>query len=238
MGHEDIEYSYVVIRRGARPSPATTNYGRVGDVGKRALDQEALSQVPVKELQLHHEYEEAAVAATEVPAPDTETAIDVEKSLEPQSRAELEEALRLEAYSWPRLVFPPLKKSGHIILDSCTAEGEVDPLRCFSSLNGMIAGKIMRLTIPKSQGKQAYYDARKSGWGDIFPHPPKNPPQERHQPTRAKRDGGTTPTNGADIGKRGNSDRKKDRVSYDALSAAIKENRKKSRRDWVVDRRE
>lgn len=37
----------------------------------------------------------------------------------------------------------------------------------------------MRLTIPKSQGKQPYYDARKSSWGDIFPHPPKNAPQER-----------------------------------------------------------
>lgn len=28
--------------------------------------------------------------------------------------------------------------------------------------------------IPKSQGKQAYYDARKSAWGDLFPHDPKN----------------------------------------------------------------
>jgi ribosomal protein RSM22 (predicted rRNA methylase) len=41
------------------------------------------------------------------------------------------------------------------------------------------AGKIMRLTIPKSQGKQEFYDARKSSWGDIFPHEPKNPPHER-----------------------------------------------------------
>ena len=28
--------------------------------------------------------------------------------------------------------------------------------------------------IPKSQGKQEYYDARKSAWGDLFPHDPKN----------------------------------------------------------------
>jgi ribosomal protein RSM22 (predicted rRNA methylase) len=28
--------------------------------------------------------------------------------------------------------------------------------------------------IPKSQGKQEYYDARKSVWGDLFPHDPKN----------------------------------------------------------------
>ncbi|KAF8240735.1 hypothetical protein L208DRAFT_1231139 [Tricholoma matsutake] len=219
VGHEDIEYSYVVIRRGARPSPPTTNYGRIGDVGKRALAQEALLKVPLRELQLHHESEEAAAAAGEIPASEIETSI--EEPLEPQARAELEEALRLEAYSWPRLVFPPLKKGGHVILDGCTTEG-----------------KIMRLTIPRSQGKQPYYDARKSGWGDIFPHPPKNPPQERHQPSRAKRDGGTTPTIGADIGKRSNSDRKKDRASYDSLSKAIKEKRKKSRRDQVVDIRE
>lgn len=224
-----------MIRRGARPSPATTNYGRIGDVGKRALAQEALLKVPLRELQLHHESEEAAAAAGEIPASEIETSI--EEPLEPQARAELEEALRLEAYSWPRLVFPPLKKGGHVILDGCTTEGEPSFTSCIFS-NEMITGKIMRLTIPRSQGKQPYYDARKSGWGDIFPHPPKNPPQERHQPSRAKRDGGTTPTIGADIGKRSNSDRKKDRASYDSLSKAIKEKRKKSRRDQVVDIRE
>lgn len=93
----------------------------------------------------------------------------------------------------------------------------------------------MRLTIPRSQGKQEYYDARKSSWGDIFPHSPKNPPQERYQPLRAKREGGTTPITGSDIGKRRHSDHKKDRASYDALSKDIKENRKKSRRDRVRD---
>lgn len=232
MGHEDIEYSYVVIRRGSRPSPATTTYGRIGDVGKRDFDREVLSQVPVKELQLHHEYEEAKADAAEVPVP-------VDQPLELPSGAELEAALRLEAYSWPRLVFPPLKKSGHIILDSCTAEGESSFGAAFGTCNiGMITGKIMRLTIPKSQGKQAYYDARKSGWGDIFPHPPKNPPQERHQPLRTKRDGGTWPTSGADIGKRSDLDRKKEMVSYDALSEALKAKRKQSRRDQTVARRE
>jgi ribosomal protein RSM22 (predicted rRNA methylase) len=35
-------------------------------------------------------------------------------------------------------------------------------------------GAISRLTIPHSQGKQPYYDARKSSWGDMFPHHPKN----------------------------------------------------------------
>lgn len=42
---------------------------------------------------------------------------------EVESPSNLEEALRSEAYGWPRLVFPPLKKSGHIIIDACTREG-------------------------------------------------------------------------------------------------------------------
>ena len=40
-----------------------------------------------------------------------------------ESPSNLEEALRSEAYGWPRLVFPPLKKSGHIIIDACTRQG-------------------------------------------------------------------------------------------------------------------
>lgn len=93
----------------------------------------------------------------------------------------------------------------------------------------------MRLTIPRSQGKQAYYDARKSSWGDIFPHSPKNPPQERYQPLRTKHEGGTTPIKGSDIGKRGNSNHQKARASYEVLSKGLREDRKKSRRDRVRD---
>lgn len=87
----------------------------------------------------------------------------------------------------------------------------------------------MRLTIPRSQGKQPYYDARKSSWGDLFPHEPKNAPQERYQPQRAKREGGTTPTKGADIGKRGKTGLKLERDK--SVEAFLKEKQKKSRRD-------
>lgn len=39
-----------------------------------------------------------------------------------------------------------------------------------------LAGLLERHTIPKSQGRQPYYDARKAAWGDAFPHAPKNGP--------------------------------------------------------------
>ncbi|KAE8233185.1 hypothetical protein CF326_g1782 [Tilletia indica] len=68
-----------------------------------------------------------------------------------------EAAMRLESYEWPRLIRPPLKKGGHVTFDACCSSGAIE-----------------RFTIPKSAGKQAYQDARKSSWGDIFPHPPKN----------------------------------------------------------------
>lgn len=36
------------------------------------------------------------------------------------------ERIRSEAYNWPRLVFPPLKRTGHAILDVCSPEGTID----------------------------------------------------------------------------------------------------------------
>ncbi|KAI7872960.1 mitochondrial small ribosomal subunit Rsm22-domain-containing protein [Spinellus fusiger] len=60
------------------------------------------------------------------------------------------------AYAWPRLIQPPLKNKGHVVMDLCVEKGE-----------------IQRTSIPKSQGKIPYRDARKSMWGDLFPHPSK-----------------------------------------------------------------
>ena len=46
-----------------------------------------------------------------------------EQTTSEASHQDLEESLRSEAYYWPRLIFPPLKRSGHIILDGCTSGG-------------------------------------------------------------------------------------------------------------------
>ena len=51
----------------------------------------------------------------------------------------------------PRLVYLPLKRRGHVTLDVCTP-----------------AGQIERWTVPKSYSRQAYRDARKSSWGDLW----------------------------------------------------------------------
>ena len=86
----------------------------------------------------------------------------------------------------------------------------------------------MRMTIPRSQGKQPYYDARKSSWGDIFPHSSKNPPQER----KSKKDSESVHS-GDDIGKRKDLHRRRERASYTNLAGNLKENKKLSKKEYA-----
>lgn len=127
IGHEDVEYSYIAIRRGPRPIASDIKLGRVGEVGKRDLDQKTVS--PRKELVLHDEHEELLAVPEHL---QESTSLTSTNSQPPESGSlsALESALRLEAYHWPRLVFPPLKNNGHVILDSCTPEGDfLSPIR-------------------------------------------------------------------------------------------------------------
>lgn len=110
IGHEDIQFSYVVIQRGARPDRVDSNVGRIGEFGKRS------KKTTLNELEIHVEGAESAIPSQtknlEVADPDHEL-----------SPSELHAQLRLEAYQWPRLIFSPMKKGGHAILDACTVEG-------------------------------------------------------------------------------------------------------------------
>ncbi|KAF9270814.1 Rsm22-domain-containing protein [Marasmius fiardii PR-910] len=212
-GHEDVGYSYVIVRRGVRPTDTNTRPGRIGTVGLRQLEKETEARVPIKELTLHSEHD--LDIGEEAPEQHSATRIPPEVS-ELQLQSELDALFRQESYHWPRLVFPPLKRSGHIILDSCTAEG-----------------KIMRLTVPRSQGKQPYYDARKSVWGDMFPHEPKNKPQERFQPRPEKRRDRLC-SKGSDIAKRRGTVHGGDEFSYEALTESLKKLRKKSKRNRLT----
>lgn len=118
LGHEDIGYSYAVIQRGERPRPTLTGSGRTGAVGKRALQKDA-SKSTTRELLLY----EGEKMNTNPHFHHTGYGQPLTHSEEEHTPEVIDEALRLESFQWPRLVFPPLKKSGHIILDGCTAEG-------------------------------------------------------------------------------------------------------------------
>ncbi|EGY21287.1 hypothetical protein VD0002_g9233 [Verticillium dahliae] len=63
-----------------------------------------------------------------------------------------EEATRApNMLSLPRQILPPLKRKGHVQLEVCTPSGRIE-----------------RWTVPRSRGKQAYHDARKAAWGDLW----------------------------------------------------------------------
>ncbi|KAK3186163.1 37S ribosomal protein S22 [Lecanicillium sp. MT-2017a] len=62
-----------------------------------------------------------------------------------------EDAEKPDMQSLPRILSPPIKRKGHVVMDMCTAEGKME-----------------RWTVPKSFSKQAYHDARKSSWGDLW----------------------------------------------------------------------
>ncbi|KTW30374.1 hypothetical protein T552_00847 [Pneumocystis carinii B80] len=59
--------------------------------------------------------------------------------------------LFFDPYGWHRLILPPLKKHGHVIMDTCVFDGT-----------------IKRMIISKSHGKLQYQNARKAYWGDIW----------------------------------------------------------------------
>ncbi|KAH9451237.1 hypothetical protein Pst134EB_018725 [Puccinia striiformis f. sp. tritici] len=120
---EDAKYSYVIIRRGQRPSPPTAT----------TTSDSATHFSSSGEIMLGSEGE---------------------KSTENGGSSSTGAALE-----WPRIILPPHKSKGHVVFDVCALSGEIE-----------------RFTVPKSQGKQAYYDARKSFWGDSWPHGSKKTP--------------------------------------------------------------
>ena len=44
-----------------------------------------------------------------------------------QTEEEVDGELRMEAYTWPRVVAPPMKRAGHVILDTCFPDGTSFP---------------------------------------------------------------------------------------------------------------
>ena len=73
------------------------------------------------------------------------------ESVENQHQEFEHEVPNVSTLSLPRAILPPIKRRGHVTLDLCTP-----------------AGKIERWTVPRSFSKQAYRDARKSKWGDLW----------------------------------------------------------------------
>ena len=122
-GHEDVGYSYVVIRRGQRPPRPDVEVGRLGVIGLREQQKQVQAEIPMTELVVDGEAVKSGTVATS--GDPASSSSDLLEEVQPSE--EVISTLRSEAYYWPRLVFPPLKRSGHVILDACTAQGTSMP---------------------------------------------------------------------------------------------------------------
>ncbi|KAL2822129.1 Rogdi leucine zipper containing protein-domain-containing protein [Aspergillus cavernicola] len=90
-------------------------------------------------------YEDLYETPEELETPEVEAEVEAEDQSAPKKEH------KFHTLSLPRVVYTPMKRRGHVIFDVCTP-----------------AGKIERWTVPRSYSRQAYKDARKSSWGDLW----------------------------------------------------------------------
>jgi ribosomal protein RSM22 (predicted rRNA methylase) len=120
---EDVTYSYVVIRRGERPlKPASSTRLPVDESEASEPDETAPTAYP------DHVDSEPGEPVPKVPQPEysmgTERQLVESISREREADQEELERLRLESYHWRRIIYSPMKGSGHITMDTCTPKGE------------------------------------------------------------------------------------------------------------------
>lgn len=157
-GEDDAKYSYVIVRRGQRLQPQEPERPSAFAEMLASLD---ASQASSPSISGDGDKDESSVAVSAVGS-----AAD---RIDPV--AEL---------AWSRIVAPPSKGSGHVTLDMCASSGTSSRPSSFSLVRGLqltpsspycrLVGDIERHVISKRLGRQPYYDARKSAWGDSFPH--------------------------------------------------------------------
>lgn len=110
LGVKEVKMSYVIFRRGPRPTITDEDRGagRIGEVEREVL--QSLKEKMPRRMEQNEAgiYEEGAEEEEEgeVVVPKTDFA-----------------KLRKEILEWPRTIYPPILKKGHIITDACTASG-------------------------------------------------------------------------------------------------------------------
>ncbi|KIX04872.1 uncharacterized protein Z518_05743 [Rhinocladiella mackenziei CBS 650.93] len=137
--HDDVDFSYISVMRGE-------------DLRQRQVEswqglEDGLSAPVHPDLQVLGQDYDAWASLCQTGFDD----INPDTTLSQSLSDDMPRSTLPAPWNLPRLVFTPIKRRGHVILDVCTP-----------------AGQIERWTVPKSFGKQAYRDARKSQWGDLW----------------------------------------------------------------------
>ena len=139
-GEEDRGYCYLVIAKGERPTATgCSEVGRAGGVAKDHVQRElnkregksVLREVEggegVKfEMVSLSNVDEAMpdrAQTTSIPTVGIASEADTSQQNARIQNEEMLETLRQEAWTWPRLVAPPMKRSGHVTMDACCPSG-------------------------------------------------------------------------------------------------------------------
>ena len=138
FNHEDVKFSYLAVQRGV---DLRQELGiQQGTQATEAAFDGYEYLIPKDENEKTPE-----VATTPNDEPGTTTTVEEAPTSEDPTKVDF------RTLALPRIIYPPLKRRGHIILDVCTPEA-----------------KIERWTVPRSYGKVPYTDARKAQWGDLW----------------------------------------------------------------------
>lgn len=119
-GFEDVTYSYVVVRRGERPQPLPS--------APPLVDGTKEPEAPASTAYADHVDGEPGEPVPRLTL--SEYSIGNERQIinrtfrEQAGDQEELEGLKLEAYHWRRIIYNPMKGSGHITMDTCTPKGE------------------------------------------------------------------------------------------------------------------
>lgn len=116
-GDEDSNFSYVVFRRQPRPSQSdhTTDVASIAKQGPLHPSQ----ITPPTEMV----FSETSPQGTDYFDVKQTEEVDAESSIVLDDPVGVSNAMKSEAAAWPRLVAPPLKRSGHVLLDGCAPSG-------------------------------------------------------------------------------------------------------------------
>lgn len=158
--HEDINFSFISVRRGMPVSPPTETAPRTAVNATSSATTQADSTL-----------------FSTVPILQGEAATDA--ALEGYESTSRTTTVRPHPLSLPRNIMPPLKRKGHVTLDLCTPSGSIE-----------------RWTVPKSFSKQAYHDARKARWGDLWALGAKTRVRRKVRLGRGYKEGEVVPNDG------------------------------------------
>lgn len=139
--HEDVQFSYVAVQRGT-------------DLRQKAGIVQGPKAVEAAFAGYEHLYDMDAEEDPEIAGAEVETQAEAPAESSTPQEAEKSSTEPTEPFhtlSLPRVVYPPLKRRGHVVFDFCTP-----------------AGQIERWIVPRSYSRQAYKDARKARWGDLW----------------------------------------------------------------------